>query len=88
MTFQDFRQYLESRRDVLRALSDDLWNHPELGFEEHHACATATDLLKRDGYAVTTPYCGLDTAFRAEGETILCPLPPVSVAHLALQPRG
>ena len=28
------------------------------------------------------------TAFRAEGETILCPLPPVSVAHLALQPRG
>ncbi len=66
MTFQDFRHYLETRRDDLRALSDDLWSHPELGFEEHHACAKVADLLRQGGHAVTTPYCGLDTAFRAE----------------------
>jgi amidohydrolase len=51
--------------DDLVALSHDIHEHPELGYEEHHAVATVAALLAKHGHDVETPAYGLDTALRA-----------------------
>jgi amidohydrolase len=49
----------------LVALADDLFAHPELRFEEHHAAATITALLERHGIRPMRGVAGLPTAFEA-----------------------
>lgn len=63
---QTIRNFIESRREKLRALSDDIWEHPEVAYTEKYASARAAEFLKSEGYEVTLPYCGIETAFRCE----------------------
>ncbi|XP_077980389.1 xaa-Arg dipeptidase-like [Glandiceps talaboti] len=48
----------------LNELSQEIWNNPELNFEEHHAHQVLTDFLEKYGFNVERKYL-LDTAFRA-----------------------
>uniref|UniRef100_A0A0B6ZWQ2 Peptidase M20 dimerisation domain-containing protein n=2 Tax=Arion vulgaris TaxID=1028688 RepID=A0A0B6ZWQ2_9EUPU len=48
----------------LRKISLDIWEHPELCFEERHAHDVLTDFLESKGFLVERHY-KLDTAFRA-----------------------
>ncbi|NLA36796.1 MAG: M20 family metallopeptidase, partial [Actinobacteria bacterium] len=59
------RATIEHRADDLLALSHDLWNNPELCFEEHHAHAALTAVLETSGFTVQRGAYGLPTAFRA-----------------------
>ena len=47
------------------ALSDYIWDHPEIGFQEHEACRVLTERLSELGFQVETGVGGLSTAFRA-----------------------
>ncbi|XP_011662898.2 peptidase M20 domain-containing protein 2 [Strongylocentrotus purpuratus] len=49
---------------ALHELSNDIWTHPELNFEERHAHASLTDFLEREGFEVTKNF-HLETAFKA-----------------------
>lgn len=49
----------------LIALSNDLHDNPELGWQEHRSSAVVAGVLAKHGFAVEQPYCGLETAFRA-----------------------
>ena len=49
----------------LLALSDDITQHPEIGFEEQRAVRQLTDYLKQHGFNVTTGVADLPTAFVA-----------------------
>ncbi|KAK7108250.1 peptidase M20 domain-containing protein 2-like [Littorina saxatilis] len=51
----------------LKNLSRDIWNHPELCFEEKYAHKRITDFLQVRGFNVERSY-KLDTAFRAQPE--------------------
>ena len=46
-------------------LSLDIHANPELAFGEHRACRALTSWLEQEGFAVTSPVAGLDTAFVA-----------------------
>ena len=46
------------------ALVQDLYDHPEIGNEEHHAMAVLSDALEADGFSVQRGYI-LPTAFLA-----------------------
>ncbi len=63
---KQLRAYLDEERGDLQTLSREIWEHPEVAFQEKYACAKAIDFLKRRGFEVTNPYCGLETAFRCE----------------------
>ena len=63
---KQLKESLEKERAALHVLSDAIWNHPEIGYHETFASKTATDFLRQHGFEVTTPFCNLDTAFRAE----------------------
>src|SRR5687767_9164664 len=46
-------------------LSHDIHDHPELGYEEHHAVAAVAGLLQRHGIDSEVGAYGVDTALRA-----------------------
>ena len=49
----------------LIALSRDLYDHPEIAWEEVRSAQRVADELSNNGFDVTAKYCGLDTAFAA-----------------------
>jgi amidohydrolase len=60
------RADVAARTDSLLDLSHDIWEHPELNFEEHHAHGVLTDALEAAGLEVERHAYGLETAFRAQ----------------------
>jgi amidohydrolase len=52
--------------DLLVALSHDIWDHPELCFEEHHAHDVLVAALAGAGLDPTPHAFGIDTAFVAD----------------------
>lgn len=59
------QERFESSREKLIALSHRIHAHPELGFEEEHACAWLCESLADAGFAVEKGICDLPTAFIA-----------------------
>ena len=51
--------------DDLVGLSHDIHDHPELGYEEHHAVEAVAQLLRTHGHDVETGAYGVPTALRA-----------------------
>lgn len=64
--WETLRQIAEENKDQIIGLSTYLHQHPELSLQEYGSCAYLTEILRQHGFSVTTPYCGMDTAFRAE----------------------
>ena len=52
--------------NLLTKLSHDIWDNPELAFEEEHASSVCIDALSDAGFKITTGVSGLETAFVAE----------------------
>jgi amidohydrolase len=52
----------------LAAMSDFIFDHPEIGLQEVQACALLCDFLAGNGFEVERGYAGLPTAFRAVHE--------------------
>lgn len=49
----------------LAAMSDFIFDHPEIGLQEVQACDLLCDYLAKHGFTVERGYAGLPTAFRA-----------------------
>lgn len=47
----------------LCALSDEIFDYAEPGYEEYRSSAALTKWLRAHDFEVTIPYAGLDTAF-------------------------
>jgi len=45
------------------SISDDIWEHPEVGFDEYYAAEKYCDFLKKEGFDVEKNLSGIDTAF-------------------------
>ena len=58
-------QEIDSMRDELAAMADDIFDHPETGLEEFHAAAVLTGWLEKEGFFVERGVAGIETAFRA-----------------------
>lgn len=54
---------IDASAEDLNALSQEIWSHPELYFNEHHAHQVLTDFLEKEGFKVERKFV-LDTAFR------------------------
>lgn len=65
MKFEKYIQYIDENSEIFTTLSDDLWDHPELGFQEFYAVERITTILKEQGFQVTENLVGIPTAFKA-----------------------
>jgi aminobenzoyl-glutamate utilization protein B len=57
---------VEARKDAFEALSDRVWEMPELGFQEHRSAAEHAALLAEHGFQVRTGLAGMPTAVVGE----------------------
>ena len=44
---------IEREDTTLRDISLNIWNHPELGYNEHHAHKVLTEYLESKGFSVS-----------------------------------
>ncbi len=65
-SLQELCSLIEQKRAQWAELSKAIWNHPELAYKEVFACGQQAELLRELGFQVTTPYCGIATAYRAD----------------------
>ena len=78
MMYGEYLKIVDDNADKITALSDYLYDHPETSFLEVKSSQALIKALKDEGFTVTTPVAGLDTAFTAtfgEGEPhigVLC----------------
>ena len=63
---REINEQIQSFQAELRDLSDYVWEHPELAFQEHLACARQREFLERHGCQVTTPAFDVETAYATE----------------------
>lgn len=50
----------------LNELSLEIYNNPELGYEEFKACKLHTEILRKYGFTVQNNFSGVETGFKAE----------------------
>ena len=59
------KRHIEALAPRLTAMSDDIFDHPEVGLEEHRAAELLCTKLERGEFEVERGIAGLPTAFRA-----------------------
>lgn len=64
----------------LDELSRNMYDNPELGYEEFKACAWHTELLEKYGFTVEKNYCNIATAYKASYDS---KKPGLTIAFLA-----
>jgi len=57
---------IAGRAPAFRSIADAIWAVPELCFAEHRSVALQIEAMKAEGFRITTPIAGLETAFTAE----------------------
>ena len=58
-------QHIDDISKEMYHLSDEIFDHPELGLEEYQASKWLTDWLEQDGFSVQRGVAGVETAFKA-----------------------
>src|SRR5712691_8615604 len=62
----DMVKHLDSIRDELVTVNQDIWTFAELGLQEHKSSARLVDVLRKAGFKVEVGVAGMPTAFIAE----------------------
>jgi aminobenzoyl-glutamate utilization protein B len=57
---------VDAKREDYIALSDRIWDMPEIAYNEYQSCAEQTKMLEQEGFRVTTNLAGIPTAVMGE----------------------
>ncbi len=60
-----YKEASDAIREDMIALSDSVFSHPELGYEEFASSEDHAAMLRKYGFTVEKPYLGLETGYRA-----------------------
>lgn len=66
MSKTDIINWLEQHKQAYTAMAQDIWNHPQLAYEEIYASDLQINTLKEAGFTVQQPINDMKTAFIAE----------------------
>ena len=56
---------IDRKKEALSALSDEIWGYAELAFQEYQSADALCRMLEQEGFTITRPLAGIDTAFSA-----------------------
>lgn len=60
-----YLNYIDEKADVITDVSDKIWGYAELSLMEFKSAKLYCEVLKKEGFRVETPVCGIETAFKA-----------------------
>ncbi|MFN2236752.1 MAG: amidohydrolase, partial [Anaerolineales bacterium] len=63
---QGIINWLEENQSVFTAMSDQIWQNPEVAYQEFKSSRIQADYLEEEGFSITWNVGGLNTAFVAE----------------------
>ncbi|HET6182283.1 MAG TPA: M20 family metallopeptidase [Acetobacteraceae bacterium] len=63
---EEIWQLVDARQGPYQALSDRIWEMPELAYTETRSCAEHTAMLEQEGFRVTRNFAGIPTAVMGE----------------------
>ena len=63
---QQLFTWLKENELVFNNMAKQIWDHPQLGYEETFASALQKEFLQDEGFRITSPVGGVQTAFIAE----------------------
>jgi aminobenzoyl-glutamate utilization protein B len=66
---EEIWRLVDAKQDGFIALSDRVWEIPELCYTEHQSCAEHTAMLEAEGFRVTRAVAGIPTAVMGEAGT-------------------
>lgn len=66
MIRREVDSFIEENRPTFEHMSDQIWAFAETSFQEHRSSKLQSDYLAKQGFRITCPVAGLDTAFIAE----------------------
>lgn len=61
----EYLKIIDEKAEILNAISDAVWDHAETAFLENQSAKVLMDFLQQEGFEITCPAYGLDTAFTA-----------------------
>src|SRR5262245_62595247 len=59
-------ELVDGRKDAYEALSDRIWEMPELAYGEYRSAAEHRDMLEREGFRIEENLAGIPTALMGE----------------------
>ncbi|WP_059104397.1 amidohydrolase [Shouchella shacheensis] len=59
-------EWIEQHKQTFTAMAQDIWDHPQIAYEEQYASERQRTALKEGGFRITHPVGDIDTAFIAE----------------------
>lgn len=62
---EKYLQYIDDNKDLWKACSDFIFDHPEMAFLEKESSAYQKNILMKEGFVITDKVAGIDTAFTA-----------------------
>src|ERR671939_461738 len=63
---EEIWRLVDAKQDAFIALSDRVWETPELCYGEFQSCAERTAMLEKQGFRVTRNLAGIPTAVMGE----------------------
>ena len=63
--YEEYLKAIDDKFEELNELSDGVWECAETAFSEFKSVKLLTDFLRKEGFEVTSPAFGIDTAFCA-----------------------
>lgn len=63
---KQIEQFVTEQSDALKQVAKDVWNAAELNWREEKSAEVLKQYLRAQGFSMTAPACGMDTAFIAQ----------------------
>lgn len=65
MLGQVAKEYIDKKSDLLKDLSKQIWDNPEIAYKERFASKLLAYSLEEEGFKIEMGYANVPTAFRA-----------------------
>ena len=65
MLYKEYINIIDEKADLIRSVSDGIWDHAETAFGEYESMDILSGALEKEGFTVTRGLCGIPTAFKA-----------------------
>lgn len=65
MDKKKYQDFIDQKAELICDTSDKIWEYAEISLQEYKSCKLYCEVLEKEGFKVTCPVAGIETAFMA-----------------------